>query len=157
MFLLALANELLHIMSKDLQSERDINAFAQANCRLYRLLNCYLYRYSIQQSGSSALLWAAEHGHEGTVRTLLEEGARVQITTNYNQTPLLLAAKQGHTTVVELLLNEGDMDPNARNEGGQTPLLCAAKRGHEQVVKLLLDRGANTNAKGGNALNAAPS
>jgi ankyrin repeat protein len=69
----------------------------------------------------------------------------------------LLAAKQGHTTVVELLLNEGDMDPNARNEGGQTPLLCAAKRGHEQVVKLLLDRGANVNAQGGNALDAAPS
>jgi hypothetical protein len=36
--------------------------FAQANRRLYRLLNAYLYRYNIRHSGSSALLWAARHG-----------------------------------------------------------------------------------------------
>lgn len=59
--LLDLANELLHRISENLELERDINAFAQANRRLYRLLNGYLYRYNVpvQQSGSSALLWAA--------------------------------------------------------------------------------------------------
>ncbi|KAF2178770.1 hypothetical protein K469DRAFT_598122 [Zopfia rhizophila CBS 207.26] len=60
--LLNLANELLYCISENLKSERDINAFAQANRRLYCLLNTYIYRYNIQQSGSSALLWAAQHG-----------------------------------------------------------------------------------------------
>ena len=49
-------------ISENLESERYINAIAQVNCRLYCLLDSYLYRYNIQQSGSSALLWAARHG-----------------------------------------------------------------------------------------------
>jgi hypothetical protein len=48
MQLLGLANELLYYTSDNLESERDINAFAQANRRLYRLLNTYLYCHSIQ-------------------------------------------------------------------------------------------------------------
>ena len=64
--LLDLPNELLRNISENLESERDINAIAQANRRLYCLLDSYLYRYNIQQSGSSALLWAARHGQEVT-------------------------------------------------------------------------------------------
>ncbi|KAF1948110.1 hypothetical protein CC80DRAFT_459683 [Byssothecium circinans] len=60
--LLRLANEVLYCISENLKFERGINAFAQANRRLYCLLNTYLYRYNIRQSGSSALLWAARHG-----------------------------------------------------------------------------------------------
>ncbi|PVH91238.1 hypothetical protein DM02DRAFT_473495, partial [Periconia macrospinosa] len=66
--LLHLPNELLCRISENLELERDINAFAQANCRLYRLLNTYLYRYNIRHSGSSALLWAAQHGQEATAQ-----------------------------------------------------------------------------------------
>jgi hypothetical protein len=56
MLLLNLPNELLQNVSEYLESERDINAIAQANRRLYYLLDSYLYRYNIQQSRSSALL-----------------------------------------------------------------------------------------------------
>jgi hypothetical protein len=45
--LLDLANELLHCISENLELERDINAIAQTNRRLYRLLNNYLYRYNV--------------------------------------------------------------------------------------------------------------
>ncbi|KAF2176950.1 hypothetical protein K469DRAFT_605193 [Zopfia rhizophila CBS 207.26] len=65
--LLNIANELLLCISDNLESERDINAFIQANRRLHRLLINYLYRYNIQRSGSSALLWAARYGQEATV------------------------------------------------------------------------------------------
>ena len=94
--LLDLANELLYCIAENLESERDVNAFAQAKRRLYRLLNSYLYRYNIQRSGSSALLWAAQHGQEATARRLLEEGASVQVTSISNGTPLVLAAAKGH-------------------------------------------------------------
>ena len=60
--LLDLLNELLRDISEHLESERYINAVAQANHRLYRLLDSYLYRYNVQESGSSALLWTARHG-----------------------------------------------------------------------------------------------
>jgi ankyrin repeat protein len=104
--LLNLANELLYCILETLELERDINAFAQANRRFYRLLNSYLYCHNVQQSGSSALLWAAQHGQEATVRRLLGEGANVQAINSCNQTPLLLAAEKGHKEVVKLLLDK---------------------------------------------------
>ena len=64
MLLLDLPNELLQDISEYLESERDINAVAQANRHLYRLLDSYLYRYNVQQSRRSALLWAARHGRD---------------------------------------------------------------------------------------------
>ncbi|KAF2176500.1 hypothetical protein K469DRAFT_457640, partial [Zopfia rhizophila CBS 207.26] len=73
MSLLHLANEVLCCISENLELERDINAFVQANRRLYRLLNTHLYRYNIRRSRSSALLWAAQHGQEATAQRLLEE------------------------------------------------------------------------------------
>ncbi|PVH92129.1 hypothetical protein DM02DRAFT_469415, partial [Periconia macrospinosa] len=66
--LLRLPDELLWCISENLNLERDINAFAQANRRLYGLLNTYLYRYNIRYSESSALLWAAQHGQEATAQ-----------------------------------------------------------------------------------------
>jgi hypothetical protein len=54
--LLDLPDELLQNISEKLESERDINATAQANRRPYCLLDGYLYRYNVQQSGGSALL-----------------------------------------------------------------------------------------------------
>jgi hypothetical protein len=44
--LLDLPKELLQNISEYLESDRDINAIAQANCRLYCLLDSYLYRYN---------------------------------------------------------------------------------------------------------------
>jgi hypothetical protein len=71
--LLDLPNELVQDISEYLKSERDINAIAQANRRLYCLLDSYLYRYNVQQSGSSALLWAARHGQEATAQKAIRD------------------------------------------------------------------------------------
>ncbi|KAF1971151.1 hypothetical protein BU23DRAFT_556171 [Bimuria novae-zelandiae CBS 107.79] len=92
------------MQSENRESEREINAFAQANRRLYGLLNSYLYRYNIQWSASSALVWTAQHGQEATARRLLVEGANIEATGKYNWTPLLWAAKEGHEGIVKLLL-----------------------------------------------------
>src|SRR4051794_17960315 len=105
--LLHLANELLCSISENLELERDINAFAQANRHLYHLLNTYLYRHNIQQSGSSALLWAARHGQEATAQKLLGERADGQATSDCYQTPFCVAAEKGHKGIVKLLLDKG--------------------------------------------------
>ncbi|RYP27107.1 hypothetical protein DL767_007804 [Monosporascus sp. MG133] len=137
--------------------ERDINAFAQANRRLYRLLNTYLYHYNIRRSGSSALLWAAQHGQEATAQKLLGQRADDQATNGCYWIPLCMAAERGHKGIVKLLLDKG-ADVNA--QGGQygNALQAASYTGHEQIVKLLLDKGADANAQGGkygNAVQAA--
>lgn len=109
--LLALPNELLLGLSEQLQSERDLNAFAQTNARLYCLLNAHLYRRNAQCSNSSALVWAACHGREATLARLLKERGDMQVTDTYSRTPLSLAAESGHDVAVGLLLHNGaDME-----------------------------------------------
>jgi ankyrin repeat protein len=155
--LLDLPNELLRQISDNLASERDINAIAQVNCRLYCLLDSYLYCYNIQQSGSSALLWAARHGQEVTAQKSLKEKANIQATNNNNEAPLLLAAENGHKQVVKLLVDKG-AEVNAQSEHFGDALQAASAGGYEAVVKMLLDKGADINAQGGrygNALQAA--
>tara|TARA_R110002003_G_scaffold37_3_gene2136 strand:- start:1533 stop:1907 length:375 start_codon:yes stop_codon:yes gene_type:complete len=110
--LLDLANELLHCIAETLESERDINAFAQANRRLYRLLNNHLYRHNVQRSQRSALLWAAQHGQEATVQKPLGERADVNANGGQYGNALQATAQGGDEQVVKLLLDKGT-DVNA--------------------------------------------
>jgi ankyrin repeat protein len=154
--LFALPNELLHDISIQLKSERDINAFAQASRRLYNLLNGHLYRYNVEQSKSSALLWAARHGQVETAQKSLREEANIQAT-NDDEAALFLAAENGHKEVVKLLIEEG-ADVSAQSRCYGNALQAASAGGHEAVVRLLLDKGADVNAQGryySNALQAA--
>jgi hypothetical protein len=155
--LLDLPNELLRDISEYLESERCINAVAQANRRLYYLLDSYLYGYNVQQSGSSALLWAAECGQEATAQKSLKEKANIQATDKDDEAPLLLAVRKEHRQVVKLLVDKG-ADVNAQGGRSGNALRAASDRGHEAVVKMLLDKSADVNAQGGiygNALQEA--
>jgi ankyrin repeat protein len=127
--LLNLPNELLRYISECLESERDINTIARTNRRLYSLLDIYLYDYNVQQSGSSALLWAAEHGQEATAQKLLKRKANIQATNENAEAPLLLAAGNGHMEVVKMLLDEG-AEINARGDFHATALQAASAGGH---------------------------
>jgi hypothetical protein len=155
--LLTLPNELLQNISERLSSERDINSFAQANHRLYRLLNGYLYRRHVQQSGSSTLLWAARYGHKATAKMLLDNGADASVQGGYFGNALHAASARGNEQVVDLLLNNG-VDINAPGRRYNSALQAACEGGHERVVILLLQKGADVNIHGGelgNALQAA--
>ncbi|KAF2475855.1 ankyrin, partial [Lindgomyces ingoldianus] len=143
--LLDLANELLCCISENLELERDINAFVQANRHLYRLLNTYLYRYNVRQFRSSALLWAAQYGQEGTAQKLLEERADDQAIDGCFQASLRVAAEKGHKEIVKLLLDKST-DSSVQDGYYDNALLGALEGGHQQIVKLLFDKGANVNA-----------
>ncbi|KAJ5100890.1 hypothetical protein N7456_006942 [Penicillium angulare] len=144
-----LPSELILMVAESLEAEREINALVQTNRYLYTLLNWYLYRFNIQQNGSSALLWAAQHGRDMTAQTIISERAQEEIVTGKrphvwtmpeaNQTPLSLAAEHGHESIVSMLLAQDYVDVNNGDSLGRTPLFCAAQNGHTSIVQLLLE------------------
>src|SRR4051812_24915522 len=77
------------------------------------------------------LSWAAENGHEATVKLLLEKGADIESKERFGKTPLPLAANRGHEAVVKLLLEKG-AEINLKDK---TPLLWATRNGHEAVIE----------------------
>ena len=92
--------------------------------------------------GNTPLIWAAENGHEGVVRLLLEqEDIKPDEPDEYGRTALSWAAESGHAGVVDLLLRRDDVNPNKPDYRGQTPLSWATESGHEGMVNLLLRRG----------------
>jgi ankyrin repeat protein len=94
-----------------------------------------------------ALLEAAGHGHDTSVRLLLGYGANVDCLDN-KSTALHLASRHGNVKVVKTLLDHG-ADIEGRIIYFLTPPLCeAAGAGHDEVVGLLLDRGADINPTG---------
>jgi hypothetical protein len=113
----------------------------------------------------SALCTALAHGEFEAVHSLIQHGARVNLTVaaalgrvekarellphairEERQGALALASQFGHTAVVQLLLDDGQ-DPDRYNPPGfhshSTPLHQAALAGHLDVVRLLVERGAN--------------
>ncbi|KAH6869794.1 hypothetical protein B0T10DRAFT_501186 [Thelonectria olida] len=74
-----LANELLQSLANCLELERDINALARTNRRLYCLLDPPLYRHKIRQSSSSALVWAAIYSRERTDQKAIDAWTNVHV------------------------------------------------------------------------------
>lgn len=145
--ILALPNELLLLLVKELGSSQDINNLVLANRRFHALLNTFLYRFNVQQCNSSGILWAAENGQENTAQRLLKEGANTHMKTTSNETPLHLAAKNGHQRLVRLLLSFENVDSQVKDTQQHTPLMWAARNGHSGVVNMLVQtRECNINS-----------
>ena len=140
MSLESLPTELHECVSEHLEP-KSINAIARASKRLRLSLNKDLYRFNVQQSGSSALLWAAQRGQKVTAKRLLEAKANIQATNDLGEAALYLAAQQGDEQFVELLL-DADADVNAQGGHYGNALQVASAGGHKVVVKLLFDNGA---------------
>lgn len=100
-------------------------------------------------TGATALWWAASHGCDSAVKSLLLAGSMsVNNPNRHGQTPLCAAAAKGHTSVVEILLDNG-ANINAQNQGYGTALQTAAYGNHRETLLLLLKKGADINEQGG--------
>ncbi|EFY94395.2 Ankyrin repeat-containing domain protein [Metarhizium robertsii ARSEF 23] len=97
--------------------------------------------------GRTALLVAAENGHNAIVRLLLNYGANYELKDRiYSQTLLSWAAEKGNKAIVELLLDKG-ADVKSKDEYGRTPLLIATENGHNTIIELLLKNNADIECK----------
>lgn len=89
---------------------------------------------------------AAYHGHEKTVKMLIDCGAEIDRRNDRGQTPLGGAAFKGHMEIVRLLAEAG-ADVSADNGSGKTPLMFAAMFGRVDICDYLIARGADPRAQ----------
>lgn len=82
---------------------------------------------------------------------LILQGADVNASGQFGNTPLTVAAQNGHTDTVKLLIDHG-ANVNAQNGLGETALLLAAANGHTDIAKLLIAAGADANIKNDNGV-----
>jgi len=115
--------------------------------RVQMLLNAGANVNATDNSGYTALIYAADKGDKDVVQMLLNAGANVNATGEDGSTALILAADKGHLEIVSSLLGRPGIDMNAKeNVNGSTALMVATDKGYTDVVKMLLNAGANVNA-----------
>ncbi|XP_055593795.1 ankyrin repeat domain-containing protein 39-like [Uranotaenia lowii] len=90
------------------------------------------------QSGYTALHYAARCGHQEICRRLLDSGIGVDEQTHGGATALHRAAMMGHSKIVKLLL-ERKSNPLLQDSDGKTALHRAVERGHLETCQILLE------------------
>lgn len=94
---------------------------------------------SPDETGWTALVYAARAGHDAVVQLLLHAGAKVNLANAARETALHQAARYGRTETARLLLEAG-ADFEARDADGRTPLFWAINGEHAGIVELLRAR-----------------
>ena len=95
---------------------------------------------TLDEGGSTPLLFAARSGDAASASVLLGAGAKVDDALPTGNTPLVVAAHSGNVAAATLLLDRG-ADANAMG-AGYTALHAAVLRGDLALVKALLAHGA---------------
>jgi len=96
-------------------------------------------------TGCTAIYFAASKGREQNVRTLLDLGADCTLADTGGWAPLHCAAAMGHAGIINMLVDAG-ANVGTRDAAGLTPLIYAATKGQVAAVKMLLARGADVDA-----------
>jgi ankyrin repeat protein len=100
----------------------------------------------------AAIHLSVEADHTEITKTLLDNGADINIQDGNESTPLHLAAEKDNLEMVKLLLDCGALI-EARDEILNTPLMSALADESRNSARLLIERGANIFAKSSSGRN----
>ena len=94
----------------------------------------------------TALMLAAQGGHAGVVRLLVERGSDLDVAAKFSLSALMLAVIAGHSEVVRILVGAG-ADLTIRGSGapgfaGKTALGLALARDADEMIAVLRAAGA---------------
>ena len=122
---------------------------------------------SLDETGTTQLMKAAQDGTVEEVKALLKSGGKVEIKDKYGWNALLYAVSAPNLAIyprtrlesatLKSLLS-ASANVNSSDSRGYTALMIAAFENRDEFVQLLLDHGANVNAmnlKGATALSYA--
>ena len=147
MSLLLLPNELLLCIASALEYDWEINAFSQANRRLYQLLKSHLYQNNFHHFDGSAFWWGIRQGNMSTVQTCLDEGVLKLASYAFLERLMLSATVKGHSDILKQLLEPENIPSHTtkliEKRLGQSSLQMAVKSGVEAVVRALLAYGVD--------------
>lgn len=119
-----------------------------ANVNIYRNITNKYDNASQEKLTRIPLLDALEQNSNNSelAGILIANGAKVNVSNQFQITPLHLATRHGNIIIIDRLLKKG-ADINARDALGNTPLFEATnRRGNSfKTSKLLIDRGAKVN------------
>lgn len=93
----------------------------------------------VNQTGWTALHYAATAGHDDAVRLLLENYAYIDAESPEKNTPMMMAMKYNRGTTVKLLLDEG-ADGYFRNAAGQNAADMAREAGNSALANDFVER-----------------
>ncbi len=95
---------------------------------------------------NAVIFEAVRKGDVALLSRLVDDGAAVDPSDEFGDTPLIYAAMSGRADEARVLLSRGAR-VNARDSFRQTALIAAAQHGAADVVALLLKRGADVSAQ----------
>ncbi|XP_045139398.1 putative ankyrin repeat protein RF_0381 isoform X2 [Portunus trituberculatus] len=96
--------------------------------------------------GDELLLWSLIENSEKHLRTALEYGANVNLTSPTGSCPLHVAALLDLPWLIRILLDH-KATVDQKDESGYTPLMVAALNGKTDAARVLLSMGADPNMK----------
>ena len=96
------------------------------------------------REGNTALLLAAQFGHDEIVQLVVSQGAHLDNFNNDGNTALIQACRHGHSEIVKMLITANPpADLDLMDREGNTALMLAASHRNDVIVKLLVSQGAN--------------
>lgn len=102
---------------------------------------------AVKSGDWTPLMLAAAAGSPGSVKHLLDAGARPALRNKDGASAVHLAAKADCASALRLMLDCDEGVVHWRTRNGRTPLHYAARAGSEECVKLLLESGADVGAR----------
>lgn len=99
---------------------------------------------SLDDVGRSAVSHCAELGYESRMKSLIDQGAALDLVEMDQMTPLSWASRNGHDRIVKLLLESKQVHADRPGKSNQRPLWWAVKGAHTSVAKVLIDSGVDT-------------
>lgn len=102
-----------------------------------------------ENTETTALEKAVEHGNRQMVRALLDAGAEINARNSYGATALMMLDEDATEELVWDLVAAG-AKINLRDTEGDTALILVAARGHSELVRALINAGARVNARNKN-------
>ena len=103
------------------------------------------------RQGLTPLHWAAYIGKKDVATLLIEKGADVNVTGQFNDTPLHYSILGSHKSVAEFLISKGAY-VNSRFADGKTSLHFAVSMGKTDMVKMLIENGADIDIRDSSGL-----